>query len=115
MAQEISFDVTTHDFGTIEKNSDAVRTYQFRFKNTGKSNLQIYKVSTGCPCVSAAFPKKAVKPGKSAYISVTYNGIHQGVGDFKKSVTVTSNTKTKYFRVFVKGKLVHPSKKVESE
>lgn len=115
MAQEISFDVTTHDFGTIEKGSEAVRTYQFRFKNTGKSNLQIYKVSTGCPCVSATFPKKALKPGKSGFLSVTYNGVHQSPGDFKKSVTITSNTKNKYFRVFVKGRLVQASKKTESE
>lgn len=110
-AQDIEFQSYIYDFGDIEKNETVIKTCQFTFKNTGTENLVIEKISTGCPCVTAKVSPKAIKPGKTGTLSVTFDGKNQHLGAFKKSVTLTSNAKTKYIRVFIKGNMVAPNDK----
>ena len=50
---KIEFKETTIDYGTIEKGSNGVRT--FEFTNTGDAPLIISKVSSSCGCT---IPKK---------------------------------------------------------
>ncbi|MCC7302055.1 MAG: DUF1573 domain-containing protein [Bacteroidia bacterium] len=98
----ISFDHTEHDFGTVTDGEKV--TYNFRFTNTGESDLVITSAKGSCGCTVADPPAKPVPPGGEGYISVTFDS--QGREGFqKKEVTVVTNcqpnTKILQFRVNV--------------
>lgn len=87
----ISFDGTTHDFGTIAEDGGNV-SHEFTFTNTGDAPLMIVKASASCGCTRPTYPKKPVDPGKSAKIKVTYVPAGRP-GEFNKTVTVKTNAK----------------------
>ena len=87
----ISFDGTTHDFGTIAEDGGNV-SHEFTFTNTGDAPLMIVKASASCGCPRPTYPKKPVDPGKSAKIKVTYVPAGRP-GEFNKTVTVKTNAK----------------------
>jgi archaellum component FlaG (FlaF/FlaG flagellin family) len=77
---------------TIERNNipyGADETFTFSFKNTGKEPIIISNVQTSCGCTTAKKPEAPVAPKKSADISVKYDT--KRVGQFTKTITVTSN------------------------
>jgi hypothetical protein len=77
---------------TIERNNipyGADETFTFSFKNTGKEPVIISNVQTSCGCTTAKKPEAPVTPKKSADISVKYDT--KRVGQFTKTITVTSN------------------------
>lgn len=59
----MSFDVTTVDYGTIEKGSDKVRI--FKFTNTGTEPLIIKAAKGSCGCTVPTYPKEPIMPGES--------------------------------------------------
>lgn len=89
-AAEISFVTETIDYGTIEHNADGNR--EFKFKNSGKEPLIITNCQGSCGCTVPTWPKEPIKPGASASIKVHY--ATDRVGQFEKTITVTSNAKT---------------------
>ena len=91
MGPEITFNKTTHDYGTIELNGDG--TYRFEFTNTGNEPLILSKPRSSCGCTVPSWPKEPILPGESNEIKVTYN-THKA-GPFNKTVTVYSNAKNK--------------------
>ncbi|ALO16936.1 hypothetical protein L21SP5_03323 [Salinivirga cyanobacteriivorans] len=70
-APHIKFEDTKFDFGTITEGAKV--THEFKFTNTGKSNLIIKKVRASCGCTAVAPPKKAIKPGESSSIKATFH------------------------------------------
>lgn len=99
---EITFDVETHDFGTIEYAGNG--TYEFKFKNTGKEPLIISDAKGSCGCTVPTYPKNVpIKPGETQVIKVTYDT--KRAGNFNKTVTVTSNAKTPSKILTIKGKV----------
>lgn len=87
-APRISFEKTTYDFGTITT-GDKV-TYDFKFKNTGKSPLVIANADASCGCTVPEFPKKPIQPGEGGIIKVVYDSKGQ-TGKQHKDITITSN------------------------
>ena len=67
---QISFEKTTHDFGTVGVNQES--TCQFSFKNTGRSLLNIEKVKVTCGCTVASLAKEEFAPGEEGVIDVEY-------------------------------------------
>jgi hypothetical protein len=61
----------------------------FEFKNDAKTPAIIQGVQTSCGCTAADKPAEPVKPGKKSKISVKYDT--KRVGQFTKTITVTSN------------------------
>ncbi len=99
---EISFDVESHDFGTIDYAGNG--TYEFKFKNTGKEPLIISDAKGSCGCTVPTYPKNVpIKPGEIQVIKVTYDT--KRAGNFTKTVTVTSNAKTPTKVLTIKGKV----------
>lgn len=86
-AQTISFNETTHDYGTIAKGSDG-HTF-FTVTNTGDKPLIISKVQPSCGCTTPEWSQDPIMPGKSAKIKVGYNT--QLVNPFEKLIEVYSN------------------------
>lgn len=85
----IEFDRTTHDFGKMIQGE--IVTYGFKFKNTGKSDLLISRVSTSCGCTASEYPRKPIKPGEEGVIKIRFDSKGRK-GVQRKSATVQSNT-----------------------
>jgi hypothetical protein len=62
---------------------------KFTFKNTGKTPLLISNVQASCGCTTPDYTKEPIAPGKKGSITATYNAA--AVGQFNKTITVTSN------------------------
>lgn len=86
-APVMTFEKTTHDYGTIQKGSDGA--YEFVFKNTGKEPLILSKPRSNCGCTVPDWPQEPIMPGQSNKIKVTYNT--NLIGIFNKQVTIISN------------------------
>ncbi|WP_435353804.1 DUF1573 domain-containing protein [Emticicia sp. SJ17W-69] len=87
-APVIEFEEEYFDFGTLTE-GDTVQ-HEFKFKNVGKSALQITDVQVQCGCTVASKPEYPVGIGQSAKIVVRFNSLGK-VGTNKKFVTIYSN------------------------
>jgi len=97
---EMTFDTDVHDFGTIEYAGNG--TYEFKFKNTGTEPLIISDAKGSCGCTVPTYPKNIpIKPGETQFVKVTYDT--KRAGNFTKTVTITSNTKTPIKVITIKG------------
>lgn len=99
---EITFENTSHNFGTFSETSPKV-TCTFSFKNTGDGPLVIHQAIASCGCTVPQYPKEPIKPGDSGKIVVTYNGAGKFPGHFKKSITIRTNGKKEMTRLYVEG------------
>ena len=86
---KITFDKNLHDFGRLSQGESIA--YSFKFANTGNADLLISKCEATCGCTVADYPKNPIKPGETAYITVTFNssGKH---GLEEQFVEVMANT-----------------------
>ena len=87
---EMTFVTEKHDFGTIVQGDKVV--YDFKFKNTGGSDLIITGAKGSCGCTVPEYPKEAIKPGVSGVIKVSFNSAGKS-GKQAKSVTLFCNIK----------------------
>lgn len=89
-APVITFNKTSHDFGTINE-GDKVET-NYEFTNTGKSALLITRIKASCGCtVPSGWTKEPILPGESSKFTVKFNS--RGKPNRQhKSVTVYCNT-----------------------
>ncbi|MBK6731671.1 MAG: DUF1573 domain-containing protein [Bacteroidetes bacterium] len=102
------FERDIHDFGEIIQGE--IATTEFKFSNTGKSDLIIASARASCGCTVPEYPKEPIKPGESGVIKVSYNS--EGRKDaFNKTVTITANTIPNENRIKVKGIVVVPKDK----
>ncbi len=90
-APKIVFSQTEYDFGTI-KQGDKV-TYEYKFKNEGKSDLIIRKVKATCGCTVPNPEKMVIKPGEESFIKATFNSAGKK-GHQSKPITITTNDPT---------------------
>jgi hypothetical protein len=97
----ISFDSTELNFGKIKEGE--VATVKFSFKNTGKRTLNIYSTKASCGCTKAEAGVKAVEPGQTGVITVTFDSKRKK-GEQTYHVTVISNDiKTPSKMIAIKG------------
>ncbi len=87
------------DYGAIEKGSAG--TYNFKFKNIGKSPLIISNVKGSCGCTVPSAPKEPIMPGATGVIQVKYDT--NRVGPISKTITITSNASEPKKVIRVKG------------
>jgi hypothetical protein len=99
---EIYFEKTTHNYGTIEYDSDG--TCEFTFKNTGEEPLLLTNVKASCGCTTPKWSKEPIKKGKTGTITVKYNT--KIVNQFTKSIRVYSNAKTNLVTLKITGTVV---------
>lgn len=100
----MTFEVTTIDYGTIEKGADPVR--HFKFTNTGNEPLIIKSAKGSCGCTVPTYPQEPIMPGESANIDVRYDT--QRVGNFNKQVTLTTNETDSTHTLTIKGEVKAP-------
>jgi hypothetical protein len=104
----IQFEETSHDFGKIIQGEKV--SYTFKFKNVGKTDLLISKVSTSCGCTVTSYPTDPVGPGESGKIVATFDS-HNKKGFQNKTVTVLANTEPNYTTLSIKSDVEVPEQK----
>lgn len=110
MAQaEVSFEKTSHNFGTFSE-TNAIQKCVFKFTNTGDKPLIINQAVASCGCTVPSYTKTPIKPGESGEITVTYNGTGKFPGHFKKTITIRSNGKTEMVRLYIEGDMTEAKK-----
>lgn len=95
----MTFDVTTVDYGSIDKGSEPLR--KFKFTNTGSEPLIIKGAKGSCGCTVPKYPQEPIMPGESNFIEVRYDT--QRVGMFTKTVTINTNEATDTHTLTIKG------------
>lgn len=85
---EITFETTSHDFGTIKEGEEV--SYSYKFRNTGNSPLLIANTIASCGCTTPSFSKEPVMPGAEGEITVAFNSKGRK-GMNRKNVLVVSN------------------------
>jgi len=109
---EMIFEVTEHDFGTLQKGDPCV--FDFVFKNTGKSDLVITNVKSSCGCTTPTYTKEPVAKKEEGSISVKYDS--NRVGSFHKTITITSNAANSPIVLSISGKIENaPVEETSSE
>lgn len=98
----IQFASVVHDYGTIQQGSDG--GCDFTFENKGKTPLVLSNVRASCGCTVPTWPREPILPGNTGVIKVMYNT--NGIGNFNKSITVTSNAKNSNVILTIKGNVV---------
>ena len=104
-APVITFEKTTHDYGTIAKGGDG--TCEFKFKNTGVEPLILSNVTSSCGCTVPEWPREPILKGKTASIKVKYNT--DRIGPINKTITVVSNGKESSIQLRIVGSVVDNS------
>ena len=101
---EATFEVRSHDFGTIKEANGPV-SCTFEFTNTGDKPLLIVDAVASCGCTRPEYPTKPIKPGKKGKIKVTYSPIGRP-GAFKKTVKVKTNGKERSTTLRIEGTVI---------
>ncbi|MBK8846566.1 MAG: DUF1573 domain-containing protein [Bacteroidetes bacterium] len=101
-APDIVFMEETHDFGTLPYSGNGET--DFKFTNKGKEPLIISNARGSCGCTVPEWPKEPIMPGQSAAIHVKYDT--KRVGQFTKTITVTSNAKASTKVITIKGNVM---------
>ena len=91
-APDFKWESTTIDYGTVKKGDESNGVREFKFTNAGKSALIISSCRGSCGCTVPTCPTEPILPGAKGTIKVHYD-INR-VGEFTKTVTVTSNAKS---------------------
>jgi hypothetical protein len=84
-------DSTYQDLGKIKQGQ--VAEVSWRLKNAGDKPLVIAQVAPGCGCTVAEKPQEPILPGGQSIIRAKFNSSSQHVGEHRKYLSVTANTK----------------------
>ena len=101
-APKANWDKTVNDFGEIEQGIP--KEAQFTLTNEGKEPLLIQTAKAGCGCTNLKYYQEPVLPGKSTIVAATYNAA--AMGQFTKSVTVTTNADPNPVMLMIKGTVI---------
>jgi hypothetical protein len=101
----MTFESTTIDYGTIEKNAEPNRI--FKFTNTGDAPLIIKSSKGSCGCTVPESPTEPIMPGESNVIKVRY--ATDRIGAFTKTVTLETNETVTSRVLTIKGEVKAPA------
>ena len=101
-APKAKWDKIVSDFGEIEQGIP--KEAQFTLTNEGKEPLLIQTARAGCGCTNLKYSQEPVLPGKSTIVAATYNAA--AMGQFTKSITVTTNADPSPVMLSIKGTVI---------
>lgn len=107
---KIEFEETTFEFDTI--NEGDVINYEFKYTNTGKTDLVIRKTRSSCGCTAVSLSKEPLKPGETGTIKATFNTNHKRNRQVKTITVITNCPEEKYNKIILKlSGFVNPKQK----
>ncbi len=101
-----NFDKPTIDLGELIQGNPG--TASFKLTNDGTEPLVIATAKASCGCTNLSYAKDPILPGKTIVISATYNAA--SLGDFAKTITITTNASDQPVILVIKGKVVEKKK-----
>jgi hypothetical protein len=101
----IKFDEDVHDFGKIIEGETV--SYNFKFINSGKTDLIIADVTTSCGCTVPSFSKTPIRPGMEGFVKVSFNSAGKR-GWQTKNIAVVANTQPNTTPLRIKAQVVSP-------
>lgn len=90
----------TYDFGFITMGDQV--DYDFKFINTGSSDINISNVEASCGCTTPIYPFIPIEPGESGKISVHFNSKGR-LGSQTATITVYSDASEKIQKLNLTG------------
>jgi hypothetical protein len=87
-APKVSIESNSFNFGTLKAGANIAVT--FKFKNIGRSNLEIHKLVSSCGCTNVKAKANTIKPGAVGEISGTFSSGGQK-GPVNKTITLITN------------------------
>lgn len=99
------FEEKIHDFGKIIEGETVA--FDFKFTNSGKSDLLIANVSTSCGCTVPTFTKVPIHRGEQGIIKITFNSAGRR-GYQTKDIVITANTQPNVTELRIKALVVGP-------
>lgn len=103
----LKFETEKHDFGTLAEGP--VANYTFKLTNTGTAPVVISRAMASCGCTTPEWSTDPILPGASSSIKVGYNTSGRP-GNFKKTITVTSNAENSTVILTINGSVTPKSK-----
>lgn len=101
------------DFGEI-KEEDGPAIHEFEFENKGTAPLIISNVKASCGCTTPGWSKEPVLPGERGFVKAQYNPRNRP-GNFRKTLTITTNGEPTVVRAYIKGKVIPKVKSLEEQ
>ena len=105
---QFEFENTQHHFGEITQGEKV--SYDFKFRNSGGSDLVITQASGSCGCTVPEYSKEPIKPGGSGEIKVTFNSEGKS-GMQSKTVTILANSVPATKVLTISAEILQPVKK----
>ncbi len=97
-------DSNTVSFGTIKQNASA--DIEFGFTNTGKSDLVIRHVKSGCGCTALMPTENVIKPGGRGSIKAKFNSGGYKGQIYKNIFVYTNDPKNSEVMLMLKGEVL---------
>ncbi len=104
LAQTAHFPVTEYKFGAFNEDAGAVEC-SFALVNTGDKPLTILSARATCGCTTPRFPHKAIAPGDTAYITVSYDP-QERPGRFSKQIYVETDGEPRKTKLDISGTVI---------
>lgn len=107
-APVFKFEKDAYDFGQIVEGEKV--SYDFKFKNIGKSPMIISSATATCGCTVPEYPKEPVAPGESGVLHVIFNSAGK-TGMQHKVISITANTIPSVTELSILGDVLAAEKK----
>jgi hypothetical protein len=95
-------DRSAHDFGKMEAGQQPIA--RFTVKNTGKNELVLGALSSGCYCVGYKNNPAPIAPGQSEVVELLYS--QRQLGQVSDAVTISSNDVSGDAKITLKANIV---------
>ncbi|MBH8559772.1 DUF1573 domain-containing protein [Hymenobacter negativus] len=95
-------DRSAHDFGKMEAGQQPIA--RFTVKNTGKTELVLGALSSGCYCVGYKNNPAPIAPGQSEVVELLYS--QRQLGQVSDAVTISSNDVSGDAKITLKANIV---------
>jgi len=89
---KLQFKETRYDYGTMKEDGGR-KTFDFVFINTGDSVLLVTNAVPSCGCTTPEWTKQPIRPGATGYIRAIMDPMGQPAGQFRKTLSIHSNSK----------------------
>ena len=86
-----------HNFGTVILGQEVSK--KFRIKNTGKSDLEVRNLNSGCNCITYSLEKSPLKPNEETTITIIYRP--RSLGQRNEVINVFTNDITNPLNVIM--------------
>lgn len=102
-----------HNFGAFSE-TDGTVSCEMKFVNESDKAVIINQVHVTCGCTSPTFDKKAIAPGDTGSVHISYNPVGRP-GRFEKRIYVDLNTEPSRYTLYIKGSVIGSASTIDEK